>query len=330
MKGDVIGGGRVLVTGAGGFIGGWLVRRLCRQGWPVRALVRQKPAYLEEGVEWFVGDLTVPKSLVGVEEGVTWVIHAAGRLGGWGVSASALRAVNVEGGVMLLERFSKLPPRCFVHLSAGGVSGPLGRVCGDETTVNTPATDYERCKGEAEEVMLSRAQQLGIPLVVVRPTFTYGPEDGWKWPLFRAIARRRFAFIGSGEAWIHPVHVVDVVEGILHAMFGGQNGEIYLIGGEEPVTWRYLVWTIAKAVGVTPPRVSIPLSVARGAAWCLEGVAGVVPIRPLVTRSRILMFSGGYGYSIAKARRELGYAPVYDLERGIAEVVASYQSLGWL
>jgi nucleoside-diphosphate-sugar epimerase len=117
---------RVLVTGGTGFIGGNLVRALLGEGRTVRALVRNPSRAANiEGAELFRGDLLEPESLAGIERDVDIVVHCAGILGKWGTSRSRLRAVNVQGTLSLLERFRDGALHRFVHLSAGGVSGPV-------------------------------------------------------------------------------------------------------------------------------------------------------------------------------------------------------------
>jgi dihydroflavonol-4-reductase len=162
--------GTALVTGVTGFIGSRLAAALVRDGYAVRGLVRGT-ADLPAGVEPFRGDLLDPSSLAGVERGVDVVVHCASLLGKWGTDERLLRDVNVRGAVGLLERFGGLPLRRYVHLSAGGVTGPLRERAVDESYPCRPATAYERTKYEAERRVLERSAVLGVPALVVRPTF---------------------------------------------------------------------------------------------------------------------------------------------------------------
>lgn len=317
--------GRALVTGATGFIGGNLVRTLRRAGVAVRALVRDEAAGgALEGAELFVGDLLEPDSLAGIEREIDLVVHCASLLGKWGTRDALLHEVNVGGTVALLERFRGGGLRRWVHLSAGGVSGPLkqGRV--DETHPCRPATAYERTKLMAERRVLERSRQQGLPAVVVRPTFTYGPGDPHKLALFRAVKRGRYVFIGNGESVNHPVFIEDAVRGILLAAERGRIGEVYIIGGERPVSKRELVYTIADALGVRRPRYRIPRSMAVVLGWKLELLGRMVGFEPILTRSRVMMMADNFGYSIAKAREELGYAPRTGLREGIEATVRDY------
>jgi dihydroflavonol-4-reductase len=318
------GTGSALVTGATGFIGGYLVRALQQSGYAVRALVRDETRLGGlGGVEPFKGDLLEPGSLAGIERDIDVAVHCASLLGKWG-------DVNVRGSVELLKRFRDTGLRRFVHLSAGGVTGPVKQRSVDETYACKPATPYEQTKLLAEQQVLELSRETGIATVVVRPTFTYGPGDPHKTALFRAVKRGRYVFIGGGESVNHPVFVEDVVRGILLAIERGRAGEVYIIGGERPVTKRELVNAIADALGVRRPTLSIPRWIAAIAAWKLELFGRLAGFEPILTRSRVMMMTDNFGYSIAKARRELGYAPRTGLSEGIEKTVRHFAEAGLL
>ncbi len=322
---------KVLVTGATGFIGGYLVREFCRAGHAVRVLVRDASRVPDApGVEPFTGDLLRPATLAGIEQGIELVVHCASILGKWGTPDALLHDVNVGGAVNLLRRFEGTPLERYVHLSAGGVSGPVKDGFVDETYDCQPATPYERTKLLAEQQVLELSARMGIPAIVVRPTFTYGPGDPHKIELFRAVQKGRYAFIGDGRSVNHPVYVQDLVAGIQLALSRGRVGQVYIIGGERPVTKRELVNTIADALGVRRPGMRIPRWFATIAAWNLELLGRLLRFEPILTRSRVMMMGDNFGYSIAKARDELGYAPQTDLSEGIAATVRSYREAGLL
>ena len=322
---------KVLVSGATGFIGTHLIDALLREGYGVRALVRRRDGAPDPTrAELFQGDLRDPASLEGVEQGIDVVVHCASLLGKWGTDEALLHAVNVQGTVNLLQRFEGRRLRRFVHLSAGGVSGPVSGGAVDETYDCRPATAYESTKLLAERKALEISRGAGIPATVLRPTFTYGPGDPHKLALFRTVKKGRYAFIGSGESVNHPIYIDDLIAGILLGIARARAGEIYIIGGERPVTKRELVHTIADALGVRRPSLRIPRGLAGLAAPVFEALGRTFRFDPVLTRSRVMMMADDFGYSIEKARSELGYEPKTSLRDGIARTVEYYRESGLL
>ncbi len=321
----------VLITGATGFIGARLLHDLVHAGCTVRALVRHPSPALElRGVELVEGDVTVPESLTGLDDGIDIVIHCAGILGTWGTSEATLHQVNVQGSRTLLEVFRGKTLHRFIHLSAAGVTGPIKSTAADETYVCQPATAYERTKYQGEQAILTLAKQWHIPAVAVRPTFTYGPGDPHKLPLFQAIKTRRYVFIGTGNSEIHPVYIDDVLTGLRLAMERARVGEVYILGGPQPVTIRALVNTIADAMAVPRPTLAVPRWLAWSTSSMLEFLGHRLHFEPILTRSRVRMMADNFGYAIHKASTELGYQPQTDLPTGIDRTIRYYVDHGLL
>ena len=321
----------ILLTGATGFIGGRLLHSLLEDGFHVRALVRDTARLpKDDRLEPLLGDLCDPSTLDGIEQGIDGAIHCASILGKWGTPESEIEQVNVQGTINLLDRLERQPATRLLHLSAGGVTGPVEAHSVDESYDCKPATAYERTKLTAEQEVLRRQAAGKIQGVVARPTFTYGPGDPHKIALFRAVKRGRYAFIDSGHSVNHPVFIDDLVRGLLLAYERGRPGEIYIIGGSRPITKRELVDAIADKLGVRRPGISLPRWVAAFAAFQLELMARFIPFEPILTRSRVMMMADNFGYTIDKARSELGYEPQVELEEGIARAIESYREAGRL
>lgn len=321
----------LLITGATGFIGSHLARAALQHGLKVRALVRGPDASaIPAAAEPWRGDLLQPNSLVGIESGVDYVVHCAGVLGKWGGPEAMLYELNVAGGVRLLERFRGGGVRRFLHLSAGGVTGPLPVEAADERYPCRPRSAYEKSKLAGEQEILARATEWALPVAVLRPTFTYGPGDPHKLPLFRAVSAGRFVFIGDGRSVLHPVFIDDLVAGILLALERARDRDVYILGGERPVTKRELIEAIADALGCRRPRLRIPTWLARPAAAALEALGRGLGFEPILTRSRVSMMSENFGYTIQRAREQLGYAPQTSLQQGIRRTADAYRQAGWL
>jgi len=320
---------QVLITGATGFIGQHLLRRLLEEGYQVRALVRdpRKSGLLpQEGVEVFRGDLTDRASLEGIAQGIDLVINVAGVLGRWQAPWQEMYRVNTLGVKHLLEACLAANIQHFIQISTCGVSGPLEEDGADEGYPCRPASAYEQTKYLGEQLALELASKEGLPLTVIRPTFTYGPGDLHRLAFYRLIKRRLFFFIGRGEATLHPIYVEDLVKGIMLCMKHPPSPtEIYLLGGDRIVTIEELVRCIANQLNVRPPHWHIPRSVAHLVAHILEWAAQVIPFPPPLSHSRLTLFTYKHGYDISKARERLGYRPQTTLEEGMASTIKWYR-----
>ncbi len=322
---------QVLVTGVTGFIGSNLVNELLKQGFTVRGAIRPKQSHEKlKPIDMFECDLLDNQSLAGIENGIAYAIHSAGLQGKWGIPDQHLHQVNVEGSLRLLERFQNGGLRLFIYLSAGGVTGPAEQTEVDESYPCNPVTPYEKSKFEAESQLKARAKELGIPLIVVRPTFTYGPTDPHKLPMFKAIKKGLYAFIGAGDSVLHPVYIDDLLSGILLAMEKGQSGETYIIGGARPVTNKEMIFTIADNLGVRRPWIRIPEKLATPIAYMLEALGRRFGFQPILTPSRVLMMGRNFGYSIRHAESSLGYRPKTDFQTGIRKTIEFYTAKGLL
>jgi dihydroflavonol-4-reductase len=324
---------RLLITGASGFIGGALAEYFCGKQFSVRLLVRdvgKLPQSIARQTEVFSGDITQAETLIAALEDVDAVISAAGLLGGWKLSSKQLFEANVQGVENLILAAFEAGAKRFVQLSAGGVTGPLGSEPVDERYVPSPQTDYERTKWKGERRALALAGEHDLNLIVVRPTFTYGPGDPHKLKLFRTVNKGHFVFIGDGLSTVHPVYIDDLVQGIERALTSNRKGRSYILGGPKPVTKRELAFGIADALGVKRPKIRIPVRVARCLASVGETAGRVFGFEPPLTLSRVSALSDNWGYSIQQAREDLDYMPRIDLEEGLNRTVRWYQERGWL
>ncbi len=324
---------RVFITGATGFLGGAVARALVQQGAEVHAVSRRtadRSVLDGAAIHWHEADILRPQSLQGVFRGADWVIHAAGRLGEAGVAEQEYRAVNVEGARNVLAAALALEVRPRVlHLSSAGVLGPTGRDPAPESAPFHPVSFYERSKAASEVVALEFAAR-GLPVVVARPGFVYGPGDRHVLRLFQAIQRGRFFYIGGGRNLCQPTYVDDAVAGMLACLRRGKAGEAYHLVGPRAVTLRELGDAIAHALGVGPPRWSMPRWLAMSGAAGLEALARVTGRRTPLSRTGVDFFSQDRVFSGDKARQQLGYASEHDLAPGIPLTVAWYRLRGWL
>ncbi|MCP4426489.1 MAG: NAD-dependent epimerase/dehydratase family protein [Chloroflexi bacterium] len=332
---------KIGITGATGFVGGALARALVAEGHEIVALTRllKRPSSPKTGrrktrinadlIEWRQGNIIDPASLRGVFDGVDWLIHAAGMLGEAGVPESAYFHLHEQGTENVLTEAKRSGCSRVLYVSSPGVLGPISGPPATETAVPAPSNPYERSKAAAERMALRYAES-GLPVIIARPEFIYGPGDWHVLGLFKAVGDGRFFYIGSGSYSCHPTYIEDAVAGMLLALRDGRSGEIYHITGPNPVSFRQLAETIAAAQGASPPRVTIPKSVAWLGAAALEMAGELFGKRPPLSRTGVAFFSENRAFSWQKAHKELGYTPQFDLNRGIQATVAWYRENGAL
>lgn len=325
---------KVLVTGGTGFTGSRLCERLIREGYSVRALVRdinRSSELLRWGVEPVVGELRDPSSLERAMRGIETVYHIAAIFREENVSRKEMWEVNVQGTRNMLDAAVKLGVQRFVHCSTIGVHGDIKNPPANEQTPYGPGDYYQESKTEGEQVALKYMAEGRLPVVVFRPGGIYGPGDLRFLKLFKAIQRRRFVMLGSGKVIYQMTYIDDLIEGIL--LCGRKDkaiGQIYILIGEEPVTLNHLVQVIAEALGVPPPRLHFPVTPVYLAGFLCELIFKPFGINPPLYRRRVDFFRKTRCFDISKAKIELGFQPKTDLKAGIKLTAGWYREHRYL
>jgi nucleoside-diphosphate-sugar epimerase len=322
------------ITGATGFIGSHLAEACVQRGWPVRALVRPgaDTAFLANlGVQLVTGDLAEADSVRQAVAGVEVVLHSAAKVGDWG-PVEPYRAVNVEGLRSLLDACRTAPLRRFVHLSTLGVYSARHHYGTDETEPlpEQHMDGYTQTKVEAERLALRYHKEFGLPVVVLRPGFVYGPRDRTVLPkLIDNLQKRKMRYIGSGRQAMNCIYIGNLVEAVFLAVDRpAAIGQIYNLTDGEAVSKRRFITALHTGVGVRGPApIPVPLWIARLVSGYLERRArkknNAKP--PRLTQARLKFLGLNLDFSIEKAKRELGYAPPFSFDLGMAATTAWYR-----
>jgi nucleoside-diphosphate-sugar epimerase len=319
---------RVLVTGATGFTGSHLARRLVGEGREVLATVRPTSSYerLQRlGVECRVVDLGDPGSVRDCFADVSEVYHIAAAFRTEHADRAEFHRTNVTGTRNLLEAAREFGVRRFVHCSTVGVHGEIEDPPADESYRFMPGDYYQQTKLEGELAAREYGEQ-GLAVSVVRPAGIYGPGDRRFLKLFKAIAARRFVMIGSGRTLYHMTYVDDLVDGILLA---GQRaeavGEAFIIAGEGFTTLQGLVGLIADVLGVPRPHLKLPYTPVYAASVVCDRLWRAAGANPPLYPRRVEFFAKDRAFDISKAKRLLGYGPKVGLEEGLATTASWYR-----
>ncbi len=319
----------VLVTGATGFLGGYVARRLVASGRRVRALVRDNSAgaALEQaGVETVRGDINDPPSLGAACRGASAVIHAAGLIAYSRAARREMERVNVEGAANVLAACENAGVERLLYISsvaAVGAGFTPDALLNEESpyTLGRYNLGYFETKREGERIVLEAARQGRIHGAAVNPASIYGAGDARKGSrgVHVRVARGAFRFIPPGG--VNVIAIEDAVEGVCRALEAARNGERYILAGEN-LRIRDLHRLIAAEAGVAPPSVHLPAPMVRSmgrACSLLERLGGKGPFDSEAALASALF----HWFDAAKARREFGLDP-----KPAREAVAA--SVAWM
>jgi nucleoside-diphosphate-sugar epimerase len=325
---------RVALTGASGYTGGHLLAALRARGDEVAVLVRPRSltdAVRSQASSVVEGDLCDQAAIDRLVAGQDAVLHVAAVYRTAGHADDYYREVNVRGTGRLLEAAARRGVRRFVHTSTVGVHGHVAHPPADEAAPKAPGDIYQETKAEAEALAFDYHARRGVPVVVLRPGAIYGPGETRLLKLFRAIARGRYAIVGSGRTFYHPVFIDDLVQGYLLALDRPEAvGEAFLVCGPSYASQSELAALIARHTGGRVLPFRIPARPIQWAGDLVEAICVPLGLEPPLHRRRVDFWTKSRAFTIEKARRRLGYDPKVGLDEGIARTAAWYREAGWL
>ncbi len=324
---------RALVTGAGGFLGGALVRALAARGDEVRALVRPSGPRPDEprppfpdGVEVMAADATDAAALRRAAAGRDAVFHLAGLRRG---TAAEFLRVNAGSTRLLLDACLAEAPRLSRFVLAGSLAamGP-SRAPLREGDPFAPVEPYGASKAEAERIALSFSDRL--PVAIARPPRIVGAGDRENLFFFR-IARAGLA-LSFGDRPLSWIDVDDCARGlVLLAERPEATGESFFLASFETTTAEGLMREAALALGTRPRRVPVPAPVLRAASAAADALARVTGRKlPLSRKLAAQVLAPGWVCDPAKARARLGFEAATPLAESIRRSARFYIERGWL
>jgi len=319
---------KIFVSGATGFIGIQLVKRLADDGHTVHALYRsQSKADLIEhkNILRFKGDLLDKVSLDRAMADCDEAYHVAAFAGVWAKDPSLIFRLNVDGALNVIEAAGKHGIRRVVLTSTAGILGPSS---GEAVHESSPAprsffTDYEASKFQLEQQVLGRTEN-NPEVLIVNPTRVYGPgylsESNGVTRMIKQYVEGKWRLIpGDGRSSGNYVYVEDVVSGHLLAMQKGRPGERYVLGGEN-ISYNQLFEFVRKASGVHHRLYKVPLWLMLAAARLMKFFSLISGRPPLIVPDLVRKFNHNWFVSSDKAVRDLGYEP-RDARSGINQTI---------
>ncbi|MGH9093153.1 MAG: NAD-dependent epimerase/dehydratase family protein, partial [Acidimicrobiales bacterium] len=310
-------GDRVAVTGAAGFIGSAVTRRLLERDAEVVAVV--EPGGDERNLDGLdvkraTADVRDARAVRGAVEGCRFVLHTAALYGFWAPDPRAFYDVNVVGTRNVLAAAAGAGCERLVYTSTVGTVGL------DHTSGGSPANEdchadiehlfghYKRSKYVAEHEVLRAAAQ-GAPVVLVLPTFPLGPRDRRPTPTGRLVLDFLNGRIpGFVDTSLNVAHVDDLADAHLLALERGAVGRSYIAGGEN-LSMQAMLATLAGATGLPVPARRFPRALALAAGAVSDLVEGRLLHRePFVAMEAARMSTTTMIFDDSRARAELGYA----------------------
>jgi nucleoside-diphosphate-sugar epimerase len=317
---------RIFLTGGTGYIGGALARRLAAAGHEVRALVRATSnvdKLREIGAATFVGDVTDRYSMREAMSGADWVIHAAADLD-FGAPEERMRKINVEGSENVASLAFKLGvPRVLAvsSIAAFGGSPPDGSPATEEAPVQQPFPSLYSVTKHAGERAIREWGQRGLKVNTIYPSLVYGPpgkKDGSNFFL-RQILKGRIPAVVGGDRQVSWIHIDDLVDGMLAVMEKAPPGRDYLMTGDV-TTVRALVDRVARLGNVKPPRLSLPVGLARVGLVLATPLFKMRGHKPPVPPEQLESLARHWAFDDRRARTELGWRP-RTLDEGLPAAV---------
>ncbi|MBI4751474.1 MAG: NAD-dependent epimerase/dehydratase family protein [Acidobacteria bacterium] len=324
---------KILVTGATWFVGSYVTEQLVQEGHQVRALVRPStdPAWLQAlGVKCVTGDLADLNSLRQAVEGCQIIYHLAAVTSRQNGKATDYREVNVDGTRNLTQAAAQAGVTRLVYVSTLGVHGSNFIPLLDEQTPIAPNTNYRKTKWQAEQVVMEAQTSGKLPVVIARIGSIIGPR-GTNWlGLMKAIASRRFGYVGNGSNRIQLTDGADVAQGIIRCgTVPGIEGEIFVLAGPKSVPLREFVGHLARELGVPTPQKHSPTLPFQVFQHCVDHCFSITGVE-LPFAHRYSLFFTDYLISSAKAQQRLKYAPVIPLEESVQHTVEWARTHGYL
>jgi nucleoside-diphosphate-sugar epimerase len=326
---------RVLVTGATGFVGSHLVPALLARGWSVCCLARttsRKPTEFEQHVQWIIGDLLDPESLIEATKEVDAVIHLAGVIKAR--KPETFVEVNVTGTRNLLEALISSESSCptFVFISSQAAQGPSpSRLPLPESAPARPVSRYGWSKLQAEEVILKHENR--PPCIILRPCTVYGPGDRESLAFFKMAKYHVNPVIGWRSVYLNLVYVTDLVNVIIRVLEKGiSQGEIFNVtDGRDTYPLREIIATAAQSLGTWTIPIFLPKWLLRTAAVVNDLVGMITKCPSMLNGDKYHEMTAQYWSSSAeKLQLNLSYEPEFDIYRGFQITADWYREQGWL
>ena len=323
----------ILVTGAGGFLGQAIVRRLRHRGLAVRGLNRRTyPALQALDVEQIQGDIADRETVFQAVSGCEAVFHVAALAAVWG-KAETFDRINTGGTRNVIEACRQFGVRRLVYTSSPSVTFDGSDQEGVDESAPYPQkflAHYPRTKAAAEQ-LINQANDRELATVSLRPHLIWGPGDNHLLPrLLERHKANQLKIVGDGGKLVDSVYIDNAADAHLAAFdrldlqsaIGGKN---YFISNGEPKPMGWLINQLLQASGLSSVKSRVSAGLAYTAGAVLEGCYRWMGLKtePRMTRFVARQLATAHWFDINAAKRDLGYRPVISIEEGLRQLAAA-------
>jgi nucleoside-diphosphate-sugar epimerase len=319
---------KALVTGAGGFLGQYIVEQLVERGDQVRGLGRSRYPQLEQlGIECVQTDLRDAQAVIDACAGVDVVFHAGAVAGIWG-PWQHFYEINTLGTEHVLAGCRRHGVPRLIYTSSPSVTFDGGDQLGVDESAPYPRrwlAHYPHTKALAEQQVLAANDAQRLLTCALRPHLIWGPRDGHLVPRLIERARRgQLRRVGDGSNLIDMIYVANAAEAHLQAadaLTPGSpvGGRAYFLSQGEPVNCWQWIDDLLGLVGLPPVRRSISLAAAYTAGAAMEAAWKLLgrPDEPRMTRFLAAQLGRHHYFDISRARTDFGYTPRVSTGEGM-------------
>ena len=320
----------ILVTGANGFIGSNLVKRLVDDGYKVRSLVRKTSdlTFLEGiNTELIYGDITEVQSLHKAEQGIDKVYHVAGLAADWG-PYKRFEEINFIGTQNIANSAYQNNVKKLIYISTVAFHGFGNINITEESPVSKNLIPYSKTKYLAEKWLWDFSSKTGMPVTAVRPGNVFGINDRtFISKYIDAMLKGKFLELNKGKSKTCPVYIENLIDII--TLVGNEdkaNGEAFIATDGLDIDWHTFNTKLADALNIKLPKASLPYFVAMPVAKLYYGIHRLLQIKsePFLTPYRINNGGKDYHFSIDKLKKYFDYSPKVDIDNAISKTVKWY------
>lgn len=327
---------KVLVTGANGFLGSHVVKKLNESGYEVRAFILPNTSLDSlQGLSYevFEGNLLNEDDISRALNSCDYVIHTAAITDVWPSKSQNSWKINYDSVLTLVQEIKKKPIKKLVHVGTANSFG-FGSISNPGTEASPYncgkyGLDYMDSKKAAQDYLLKEAKSANpLPVVIINPTFMIGENDSKPGPgeMIISVMTRKVPGYATGGRCFSSVK--DVAQACVNAIDKGRIGECYITGGTN-LCYNDFFALIGKLTGVRPPKFKIPTWIAIIFASFLEFIAYIQKKKPKISRTMAKISGDGHYYSSEKAINEIGYIQS-NLEESLSEAIQWYISHGYV